>query len=76
MQEKLPHVFNADWVNGKWLYKQQKFGQIMMIQELCVFSFKVLVNFLYAAPLRRHSATICDVTTIQLANGTVQKLNK
>ena len=32
--------------------------------------FKVLVNFLYAALLGGTVANICDVTTVQLSNGT------
>ena len=41
-----------------------------------VFFFQSFGKFLVCRPFRRHSATICDVTTIQLANGTVQKLKK
>ena len=39
------------------------------IKNYDFFFFKVLINFLYAAlsPLRWHSATICDVTTVQLS---------
>ena len=33
-------------------------------------------SFIACHPLRWHSATICDVTTEQLSNGTVHKFHK
>ena len=38
--------------------------------------FQSFDEFLACHPLRWHSATICDVTTVQLSNGTVHKFHK
>ena len=38
--------------------------------------FKVLINVLVCRPLRWHTVTICDVTTVQLSNGTVHRFHK
>ena len=38
--------------------------------------FQSFDSFLVCLPLRWHSAAICDVTTVQLSNGTVQKYHK
>ena len=43
-------------------------------QELFM-SFIFFFSFLVCNPLRWHSATVCDVTTVQLSNGTVHKFH-
>ena len=40
------------------------------------FFVKVLINFLVCYPPRWHSATISDVTTVQLSNGTVHRFHE
>ena len=49
--------------------QQQKFGKFWLIQALYDF-FLILMP-----PSQEDSATICDVTTVQLSNGTVHKFH-
>ena len=51
---------------------QQKFGQIWVIQSRETI-FQRFHEFCVCRPLRWHSSNFCDVTTVQLSNGTVQK---
>ena len=53
---------------------QQIFGHIWIIQSRAMI-FQRFDYYIVCRPLRWHSATICDVTTEQLPNGTVRKFH-
>ena len=55
--------------------QQQKFGQFWIIQSRAMI-FQSFDLFLICRPLRWHFAIICDVTTVQLSNGTLHKFHK
>ena len=53
--------------------QQQKFGQIWIIQLRAVIFQTCYPRMI---PSQGHFATICDVTTVQLSNGTLHTFHK
>ena len=51
----------------------KKFGQIWIIQSRDMI-FQRFHYFRVCRPLWWHSSNICDVTTVQMSNGTVHKI--
>ena len=71
LKEKLPQAFmQIRWMDGDFRNLTAKFGQIWIIQPRDMI-FQRFHYFRICRPLRWYSSNICDVTTVQLSNGTV-----
>ena len=76
LKEKLHQAFmQIGWMESDFRNLRAKFGQIWKIQSRAMI-FQSFDNFFLCRPLTWHSATVCDVTTVQLLNGTIHKFHK
>ena len=80
-KKKKKHATGTDCILvycSTYLFNSKKLGQIWIIQSRAII-YQSFGKFLVCRPLRWHSATFCDVTTVQLSNGsdgTVHKFHK
>ena len=71
LKEKLPQAFmQIGWMEDDFRNLTAKFGEIWIIQSRDMI-FQRFHQFCVCRPLRWDCSSLCDVTTVQLSNGTV-----